>query len=201
MTFFRRITKFNFNGLFLQVWLKSLIQGNVIAGFKTCGIYPFNCNAFTAVPTHDSSEMVAGNVEKTNVEAAEASCVKNSQSSNNILNGTKEMFAKENDVVFSPDQEQLFARRFEEGYDLSTNPAYNRWLKENHPEEIPAKEDDVVFSPDQEQLFARQFEEHYDLSTDPAYNQWLKKNYPESLIMNQSLFADFDEPVVSTSSH
>jgi len=37
------------------------------------------------------------------------------------------------------------------------------------------------------------------LSTDPAYNQWLKKNHLESLIMNQPLFADFDEPVVSTS--
>ena len=110
------------------------------------------------------------------------------------------MSVDEDDVVFSPDQEQLFARWFEEGYDLSTDPTYNRWIKENHPEEMPTKEDDIAFSSDQEQLFAWWFEEGYDLSTDPAYNQWQKKNHPESLIMNQPLFADFDKPVVSTSS-
>jgi len=83
--------------------LKSLILGNVIAGFKTCGIYPFNCNVVKAVPAHDGSEMVAGNVEKKNFEAAEASRVKNSQSSNSALNGSKEMSANKDDVVFSPD--------------------------------------------------------------------------------------------------
>jgi len=54
--------------------------------------------------------MVAGNVKKTNVEAAKTSCVKNSQSSNSTLNGSKKMSVDEDDVVFSPDQEQLFAR-------------------------------------------------------------------------------------------
>jgi len=104
------ITKFDFNGLFSQAWLKSLISGNVIVGFKTCGIYPFNHSAVKTVPTHDGSKMVAGKVEKSNVEAAEASRVKNNQSSNSALNGSKEMCTDENDIVFSPDQEQLFAR-------------------------------------------------------------------------------------------
>ena len=33
------ITKFNFNQLFSQAWLKSLIPANMISGFKVCGTY------------------------------------------------------------------------------------------------------------------------------------------------------------------
>ena len=41
----RVITKFNFNLLFSQAWLKSLVPGNIIAGFKKCGVYPYDPNA------------------------------------------------------------------------------------------------------------------------------------------------------------
>ena len=36
------ITKFNFNKLFSEAWLKSLIPANIIAGFRKCGVYPYN---------------------------------------------------------------------------------------------------------------------------------------------------------------
>ena len=36
------INKFNFNLLFSQAWLKALIPANIVAGFRTCGAYPFN---------------------------------------------------------------------------------------------------------------------------------------------------------------
>ena len=36
------INKFNFNLLFSQAWLKALIPANIVAGFRTCGVYPFN---------------------------------------------------------------------------------------------------------------------------------------------------------------
>ena len=60
MTFFQKnpgkvITKFNFNELFSQAWLKSLVPANLIAGFKTCGICPLNRNALKAVPYCSSS--------------------------------------------------------------------------------------------------------------------------------------------------
>ena len=38
----RVITKFNFNLLFSQAWLKYLVPGNIIAGFKKCGVYPYD---------------------------------------------------------------------------------------------------------------------------------------------------------------
>ena len=36
------ITKFNFTALFSRAWLQAVTPGNVIAGFKTCGVYTFN---------------------------------------------------------------------------------------------------------------------------------------------------------------
>ena len=124
------ITKFNFNQLFSQAWLKSLTPANLIAGFKTCGVFPFDRNAVKAVPTHEMntlpSEKSAGNFEKT------AEAVAKNMSEELVVT------EKEDTEIFSAEQEQLFMRRFEEGYDLSTDPVYNQWLKENHPELLPA---------------------------------------------------------------
>ncbi len=48
------IARFNFNMLFSQAWLKSLIPSNIIAGFKTSGIFPYNPSAIS-IPTDDTS--------------------------------------------------------------------------------------------------------------------------------------------------
>ena len=34
------ISKLNFSGLFSQAWLNALIPGNIVAGFRNCGIHP-----------------------------------------------------------------------------------------------------------------------------------------------------------------
>ena len=36
------ITKFNFTAPFSRAWVQAVTPGNVIAGIKTCGVYPFN---------------------------------------------------------------------------------------------------------------------------------------------------------------
>ena len=41
--------------LFSQAWLKSLIPSNIIAGFKTSGIFPYNPSAIS-IPTDDTSD-------------------------------------------------------------------------------------------------------------------------------------------------
>ena len=40
-------------------------------------------------------------------------------------------------ALFDSEQEELFQRRFDEGYNLRTDPDYNRWLEINHPEVSP----------------------------------------------------------------
>ena len=39
------MNKFDFNLLFCHAWLKALIPANIVAGFVTCGVYPFNSAA------------------------------------------------------------------------------------------------------------------------------------------------------------
>ena len=42
------ITKFNFNYLFSKAWFQALTPANLIAGFKTCGVYPLNRSIIVA---------------------------------------------------------------------------------------------------------------------------------------------------------
>ena len=41
--------KYQFNEIFSKAWLKSLVPANVISGFKTCGIHPFDPQAVILV--------------------------------------------------------------------------------------------------------------------------------------------------------
>ena len=140
------ITKFNFNQLISQAWLKSLIPANVISEFKVCGIYPFKRKAIRAVPNQGSGKVADNEV----VVAASIQAVPNQDNGkvgdNEVVSATsiqaldntcEEVSAPEEKIeVFSTEQEQLFIRRFEEGYDLCTDSAYNQWLEKNHPEVI-----------------------------------------------------------------
>ena len=84
---------------------------------------------------------------------------------------------------FSPEQELLFQRRFEEKYDL-TDPVYQQWLRINYLTAAQVQENEVLeFSPEQELLFQKRFEENHDLP-DPVYQQWLKINHPTAEVQN-----------------
>ena len=54
---------------------------------------------------------------------------------NNELDGNAlEMENLVDNAVFNSEQEELFQKRFEEGYNLCIDPHYNHWLEINHPE-------------------------------------------------------------------
>ena len=48
------ITKFNFNQVFSEAWLKSVVPVNIVAGFRKCGVHPYNPAAIS-VPGRGSS--------------------------------------------------------------------------------------------------------------------------------------------------
>ena len=108
----RIITKFNFDRLFSQAWLRAVSPSNLIAGFKTCGVHPFNNKAVRPVPVHESA-----------AKSSEGSTIGNIET------------VEEIDEI-SPELERKFRRRFEEGYNLH-DPVYTRWLKNTHPELQP----------------------------------------------------------------
>ena len=120
------ITKFNFNSLFSQAWLQSLVPANLISGFKTCGIYPLNRNAVK--PVGDINEKCSTNKQHKTTEGSDA---------NEGCSAIKEPRDESGySKTFSSEQEELFKKRFEEGYDLCIDPEYNAWLKIHHPESL-----------------------------------------------------------------
>ena len=104
-----------------------------MAGFKTCSIHPFNRKILKAVPTSrsggdqrvvDNTANQSSSVQKTNVQPTTSESMQSKQ------------VPVEEEVEFdvlSPKLESLYEQRFEEGYNLSIDPKYNRWLKKKYP--------------------------------------------------------------------
>ena len=91
-------------------WPQSHTILNIMSGFKKTGIYPFNPSAVEDRQT-DPSRAFRVDDEHPPVSDSE----------------------QLDSPLFTVEQETLFAKRFEEGYDLK-DPTYVAWLKLNHPE-------------------------------------------------------------------
>ena len=113
------ITKFNFNSLFSKAWLDAVTPANVVSGFKTCGVYPFNSSAIGTSMDGDCAKSVNCNP---------------SADDDSRLGKGKTKTTESRVPEFTVEQEQLFQKRYDEGYNLTVDPEYLRWLKLYHPE-------------------------------------------------------------------
>jgi len=128
----RVITKFNFNSLFSKVWLQSVIPANVIAGFKSCGVYPFNS---AAIQSGNSSAAKEGEPSWSNGEVPPATKTSSTHTDLPMVANSPSGFRVE--------QQQLYKKRFNEGYNLLIDP---RWLGLYHPEFCPSESVVSLFS-------------------------------------------------------
>lgn len=90
-------TKFNFNSLFSKAWLSAVVPCNIIAGFKACGVHPYDRSAVNASPPLHKDATIS----HTSLE--------------------NESPATEDDAHLSQEKEELYRKRFEEGYDIYTD--------------------------------------------------------------------------------
>ena len=104
----------------------------ICAGFRRCGVYPFNPQAIDC---------------SISTENPEASLLKASNKQTGTEDGRVENGVDNTATEFSMEQEQRFRERFEEEYDL-IDPEYLRWLEINHPDRVPADRHLLVFAPD-----------------------------------------------------
>ena len=161
------VTRFNFSHLFSQAWCKSVTPGNVMAGFRRAGVYPFNPNAITLTEdtsadtcsspsrvevdtSHQTSSMSAADetASVNNAATTVISCTATVSSQclpgdNSVGTGpshsspTEDTFDRTLNTAFSDEREERFERRYQEGYDLP-DPLYEEWLKRHHPESSQA---------------------------------------------------------------
>ena len=110
----RIVTKFDFSALLADAWSRTMTHKNICSGFRKCGVYPFDPNAIELPPD-------AGIQGELNEEGDDIDDDNNDGSAD-----------------FTPEEEGLFQRRFEEGFDVF-EPRYCQWLRQNHPEaDVPS---------------------------------------------------------------
>ena len=118
------VTRYEFSALFGKAWTHSMTMTNVIAGFYTTGIFPFNRNALLPV---SGSETPSKFNPKSLCEGTKLKFIpvyspatpaqrKSMPSSGSLLYDFTE------EVV-------LFTNRYSEGYDLTHDPHYNYWVQ------------------------------------------------------------------------
>ena len=117
----------------------ALTQLNIMSGFRKSGLFPFNpsvvddrCTAPTKV-FHTSN----GTSSKSKIENLMSIVNDDCHSKSSDLENEQELFSLE--------QEKLFAKRYEEGYNLA-DPTYIAWLKLNHADRCVSVSSDAALS-------------------------------------------------------
>ena len=106
------ISKLNFTELFAKAWLQALTPANIVAGFRSCGIYPFNRNAILFPDDGDSGS--SGTIPK-------------NPSSHNATDGDHSVVASTVNLstsTFTSMQIELFQMSIEEGYNIYNDKDY-----------------------------------------------------------------------------
>ena len=122
------ITKYQFNEIFSTAWLKSVVPANIISGFKTCRIYPFNPKG---VLDHDPCELKISKPKSSDTSQCYSS---EASSSMQCESSTADNSSHSVADTFTPEEEARFIIQYNEGCDLP-DPRYLSWLQLNHPEQ------------------------------------------------------------------
>lgn len=128
----RVITHHCFSELFAKAWIRSMTMRNILAAFRTCGVYPI-----------DRSKIIS-RVEPPSTPQPTASGL----SYLPLLTPAPPSHANSRQYIapsFSDAEFKLYLERFEEGYDGS-DERYRLWLKMYHPDTVEV-DDQRGFSP------------------------------------------------------
>ena len=107
------VTRYTFSKLFADAWMNSMTMRNGQAGFSTTGIYPVKREVLLAKVNEKEKEN-------------DSQCLP-------FLSMSTPLPKR---VRFTIEEELLFQRRFENGYDTTTDKIYNEWVLLNHPAQL-----------------------------------------------------------------
>ncbi len=140
----RVITKFQFSTLFSRAWTKGMSMDNIVAGFRSTGVYPFNPNALlhkientTVQETAKSSNVSTVLSDNTGIDTCSTDPEVSAPPSNSAVHSLP---VSTSNVEFTAEETATFERRFDEHYDIFSDSKYVSWLHQHHPDEAPSKE-------------------------------------------------------------
>ena len=115
------VTRYEFSALFGKAWTRSMNMTNVIAGFRTTGIFPFNRNALSVsgseTPSKFNPKSLCEGTKLKFIPVYSPAQSKSMPPSSSLL------------YDFTEEEVALFTKRYEEGYDLTHDKRYNYWLQ------------------------------------------------------------------------
>ena len=115
--------------LFVQAWSKAVVPANIISGFQTCGVYPLNDSTIRVAKTRPEGTFDRDCNAESHDTNIDDNCVASTDESSN---------------EFTSEQDMLFQKRYEEGYNLYIDADCIRWLRLHHLEvniSIPTEQD------------------------------------------------------------
>ena len=148
----RVITRFQFSSLFSQAWSAAVSPANIIAGFRTCGVYPFNPSAISASAYRPDCRDDTGTSVATPVLPTSSSCndgfhqeslresAEESECRHDNIGSTERDLTPPSPTgvtLFTDEQERRFRIRHDEGFNVFTDDDYVSWLEIHHPESLP----------------------------------------------------------------
>ena len=148
------ITNFNFVSLFTKAWTQGVTPANLVAGFKSCGVYPLDSSAIQVLLSEGNRESSASQVQQSQRNGAslndehssdtviqdlssqiiDSSAVQVLESENYTGNQSSVAYFNDDGGDFTAEQEELFKKRYKEGYNLFIDADYVRWIKIHHPD-------------------------------------------------------------------
>ena len=115
------VTRYEFSALFGKAWTRSMNMTNVIAGFLTTGIFPFNRNALSVsgseTPSKFNPKSLCEGTKLKFIPVYSPAQSKSMPPSSSLL------------YDFTEEEVALFTKRYEEGYDLTHDKRYNYWVQ------------------------------------------------------------------------
>ena len=146
------VSRANFSRLFGQAWARAMSVKNVTAGFKATGVYPLDRTAIKlpgeepkeAVPSRHSAikfvpfftpsrRQLLTPAGPSHVCQPSPHGMQGSPKTQSSLHMTP---AGRPEFEFTEEEERRFKLRYENNYDFTNDPLYNRWLHEYHPESV-----------------------------------------------------------------
>ncbi len=126
--------------------MRALTPSNIVAGFRKCGVHPFNRNAImnldpvdtdssdgTSPTSNNSTTNSADGIGATVAKSPPVNAIVSRSTSPAVVAKFPVTTNTDSDIVFPPVKLELFERRYKEGYDIP-DAEYEAWLTMAHPQ-------------------------------------------------------------------
>ena len=124
------VNRYNFIQLLSQAWARAMNPDNIKSGFRVTGICPFNRDV-VKLPTSPKK----GSPEPPDLAAENGLAF--------VPLFSPAPPKRQKAMCFTKEEEALFQRRYENGYNLEHDNRYNEWVSLNHPNDHLVDSDSV----------------------------------------------------------